>query len=69
MPYNILVEIERLAIRDQPIAFTFYENLKVRIQNLNLKPYQKILQDVGSQSVKRERYAPSFHLDDSMLTP
>lgn len=72
MPYFILNEIELLAIRQwkSPV-----ETLKI-LTNKNLEPYEllkkhiKIFYQMWARSQwKRERYAPSFHLDLHNVDP
>jgi len=73
MPYDILDMIERLAIRDKMMPVDILENL-----NLEFKEHDQ--QQLGKWIIrffrlwcrnqwKRERYAPSFHLDDENLDP
>jgi len=73
MPYEILDSIERLAIRDKMMPIEILENLKVEFSQFDQ-------QQLGLWTIrffrlwcrnqwKRERYAPSFHLDDENLDP
>jgi len=72
MPYFILVEIERLAIRDHMSPLEVFDNLKDR--NLatvaQLKSYITKFYRLWSRNQwKRERIAPAFHLDDFNVDP
>lgn len=73
MPYEVLDYVERLAIRDKMMPVEVFEHLK-----LKYKQYSD--PQLGQWTVrffrlwcrnqwKRERYAPSFHLDDKNLDP
>ena len=73
MPYEILDAIECFAIRDKMIPIEVFDNLKVDFAQF--APAQ-----LGAWTIrffrlwcrnqwKRERYAPSFHLDDKNLDP
>ena len=73
MPYPLLDEIEGLAIRDK---FSPAEVLETLIRNES--PYSeeqltawvtKFFQLWSRNQWKRERYAPSFHVDDKNLDP
>ncbi len=72
MPYHIMVEIEKLAIRDHldPLA-TF--NTLVRFDlatDADLKKYiTKFYRLWARNQWKRERIAPAFHLDDFNVDP
>lgn len=72
MPYHIIVEIERLAIRDKRSPVEVYEELS----KLNLEPnkllkahIEKFFKLWARNQWKRERIAPSFHLDDFNIDP
>jgi NAD+ synthase (glutamine-hydrolysing) len=72
MPYSLLVEIERLAIRDRKSPVEVYQQLKE--ENIYggemLKQYVKKFFRLWSfNQWKRERIAPSFHLDDFNVDP
>lgn len=72
MPYAILVEIEKLAIRDRHSPVQVYERLLS--QNLTspqlLKEYITKFYRLWSRNQwKRERIAPAFHLDDFNVDP
>ena len=73
MPYEVLDRIERLAIRDKLMPKEILPYLQVAYPDESLK------QQIGwicrffrlwsRNQWKRERYAPSFHLDDENLDP
>jgi NAD+ synthase (glutamine-hydrolysing) len=75
MPYTILVEIEKLAIRDRKSPAQVYQQLKSRslnppITTSQLKEYVKKFFHLWSANQwKRERLAPSFHLDEINVDP
>ena len=73
MPYEVLDEIERAAIRDKLAPLEVYQRMAAQSW-----PYSH--QQIGvwverffrlwcRNQWKRERYAPSFHLDDENLDP
>jgi NAD+ synthase (glutamine-hydrolysing) len=73
MPYEILDEIERAAIRDKLMPLEVFQRLAAR-------PWPYSREQLGlwverffrlwcRNQWKRERYAPSFHLDDENLDP
>lgn len=72
MPYALIVEIEKLAIRDQRSPMDIYLILKeeVQIDAQQLKGYiKKFFQLWSRNQWKRERLAPSFHLDQFNVDP
>ena len=72
MPYALIVEIEKLAIRDQRSPMDIYLILKeeVEIEAGQLKGYiKKFFQLWSRNQWKRERLAPSFHLDQFNVDP
>jgi NAD+ synthase (glutamine-hydrolysing) len=72
MPYTVLVEIERLAIRDRRPPVEVYETLMARggYAAADLKGYvRKFFRMWSANQWKRERLAPSFHLDDLNVDP
>jgi NAD+ synthase (glutamine-hydrolysing) len=70
MPYAVLVEIERLAIRDRQSPKQVFENLRSQFEPEALKTYIKKFYRLWSTNQwKRERLAPSFHLDDLNVDP
>lgn len=72
MPYSLLVEIERLAIRDRrsPLEVFVAMRKKNEFEETELKEYIKKFFRLWSRNQwKRERLAPSFHLDDFNIDP
>jgi NAD+ synthase (glutamine-hydrolysing) len=72
MPYSIIVEIERLAIRDRRSPEDIYLILSDELQLSPdvLKSYiKKFFQLWARNQWKRERFAPSFHLDEFNIDP
>jgi NAD+ synthase (glutamine-hydrolysing) len=73
MPYHILDDIEELAIRDKrsPVeSLLFLEQKHPDISRDQLKVWvEKFFKLWCRNQWKRERYAPSFHLDDKNLDP
>lgn len=72
MPYSLLVEIERLAIRDRYSPLEVFERFKEKNEftEAELKEYIKKFFRLWSRNQwKRERLAPSFHLDDFNVDP
>ena len=73
MPYDFLDAIERLAIRDKKTPLTCYKVLCKRFSSYakeKLALWVKRFFRLWSKNQwKRERYAPSFHLDDENLDP
>ena len=72
MPYSIIVEIERLAIRDRrsPLDIYLILNEELNVDKGLLKNYIKKFFKLWSQNQwKRERLAPSFHLDEFNIDP
>lgn len=72
MPYSVIVEIERLAIRDKRSPMDIFLILRDEL-DLNesvLKDYIKKFFRLWSRNQwKRERLAPSFHLDEFNVDP
>jgi len=72
MPYSLLVEIEKLAIRDHRSPIEVFQALQVKKlapDNL-LKTHIKKFYRLWSQNQwKRERLAPAFHLDEFNVDP
>lgn len=72
MPYSVIVEIERLAIRDKRSPMDIFLILKdeLKLQEGVLKEYiKKFFQLWSRNQWKRERLAPSFHLDEFNVDP
>ena len=72
MPYSIIVEIERLAIRDHKSPVEIFKALKasLSIQEEQLAGFiAKFFKLWARNQWKRERIAPSFHLDEFNIDP
>jgi NAD+ synthase (glutamine-hydrolysing) len=72
MPYAIIVEIEKLAIRDHksPLDVFLLLKDKINVEEKLLKRYiQKFFRLWSRNQWKRERTAPSFHLDEFNVDP
>jgi NAD+ synthase (glutamine-hydrolysing) len=72
MPYDLLVAIERLAIKDRrsPLEVFLLLREKIELEDGQLKEYIKKFFRLWSRNQwKRERLAPSFHLDDFNIDP
>ena len=74
MPYEILDAIEKLAVKDKksPVeAFKYMEVLfEGKFKRENIGVWVKRFYSLWSRNQwKRERYAPSFHLDNRNLDP
>lgn len=72
MPYSVIVEIERLAIRDKrsPMDIFLLLNDELDLDQIVLKDYIKKFFRLWSRNQwKRERLAPSFHLDEFNVDP
>jgi NAD+ synthase (glutamine-hydrolysing) len=70
MPYPILVEIERNAIFYRKSPVEVYEAMKDHFEPASLKIYVlKFFRMWSANQWKRERFAPSLHLDDLNVDP
>jgi NAD+ synthase (glutamine-hydrolysing) len=75
MPYSILVEIEKLAIRDRKSPLEVFQQMSnhsshIEIPKNQLKEYiKKFFRLWAANQWKRERLAPSFHFDDLNVDP
>jgi NAD+ synthase (glutamine-hydrolysing) len=70
MPYAVLVKIERLAIFRRNSPAEIFGILKGEIEPELLKGYiRKFFRLWAANQWKRERFAPSFHLDDFNVDP
>ena len=72
MPYALIVEIEKLAIRDRRSPADIFLLLKeeIELEDSQLKEYIKKFFRLWSRNQwKRERLAPSFHLDEFNVDP
>jgi NAD+ synthase (glutamine-hydrolysing) len=74
MPYEFLNDLEGLAVRDKKSPVESYRNLYVRYKGIYsveqlLGWTERFFKLWSRNQWKRERYAPSFHLDDRNLDP
>ncbi len=71
MPYPILVEIEKLGIRDRKNPVEVYKEMSGHYpDHASLKNYiKKFFRLWSANQWKRERLAPSFHFDDLNVDP
>ncbi len=73
MPYDVLDRIERLAIRDKELPLAAWQRLVADFpqhEPRQLAAWTERFYVLWSRNQwKRERYAPSFHLDDENLDP
>ncbi len=73
MPYEILDEIERAAIRDKLMPLEVLQQFEVAhpevAQSQLVEWIERFFRLWSRNQWKRERYAPSFHLDDENLDP
>ncbi|MCX8490927.1 MAG: NAD+ synthetase, partial [Cyclobacteriaceae bacterium] len=70
MPYAILADIETLAIQERKPPVDVYAILSKGKADQQLKEHiKKFFQLWSANQWKRERLAPSFHLDDINVDP
>jgi NAD+ synthase (glutamine-hydrolysing) len=73
MPYRVLDAIERSAIRDKQMPVEVWETVTPQFPEYDAKQLagwvERFFQLWCRNQWKRERYAPSFHLDDENLDP
>ncbi len=73
MPYPLLDAIERAAIRDKQPPVTVFELMRVAFPEYAIGQLHlwvdRFFKLWSRNQWKRERYAPSFHLDDENLDP
>ena len=73
MPYNVLDAIERAAIRDKNSPVEVFELMCAQFGNVTPQQIgiwvERFFKLWCRNQWKRERYAPSFHLDDENLDP
>jgi len=73
MPYPVLDAIEKEAIRDRRMPVDVYLNLRPRFSDLSAADLGLYVERFFTlwcrNQWKRERYAPSFHVDDESLDP
>jgi NAD+ synthase (glutamine-hydrolysing) len=73
MPYDILDRIERLMVRDRHAPLEIFEILRLERPDVPAHRLalwvERFFTLFARNQWKRERYAPSFHLDDESLDP
>lgn len=73
MPYDVLDRIERLAIRDKEPPLAAWQRLVAEFPQHSPRQLSRWVERFfvlwSRNQWKRERYAPSFHLDDENLDP
>jgi NAD+ synthase (glutamine-hydrolysing) len=73
MPYRVLDAIERAAIRDKLLPIEVFEAVAPQFPQIEAAQMgawvERFFQLWCRNQWKRERYAPSFHLDDENLDP
>ncbi|MCA9263694.1 MAG: NAD(+) synthase [Planctomycetales bacterium] len=73
MPYEILDAIERLAIRDKKFPLDVLQRIEREFTQFSVQQLaewvERFFRLWCRNQWKRERYAPSFHLDDENLDP
>jgi NAD+ synthase (glutamine-hydrolysing) len=73
MPYRVLDAIERSAIRDKLLPVQVFEAVRPQFRQYDAGQIgvwvERFFQLWCRNQWKRERYAPSFHLDDENLDP
>ena len=73
MPYPLLDAIERAAIRDKQSPLEVFQVMRVQFGEIELRQLgawvERFFRLWSRNQWKRERYAPSFHLDDENLDP
>jgi NAD+ synthase (glutamine-hydrolysing) len=73
MPYDVLDAIERAAIRDKNSPVEVFELMRAQFGNFTAQQLgiwvERFFKLWCRNQWKRERYAPSFHLDDENLDP
>jgi NAD+ synthase (glutamine-hydrolysing) len=73
MPYRVLNAIERAAIRDKMLPIEVFDTVRPQFSQYPVEQLgawvERFFQLWCRNQWKRERYAPSFHLDDENLDP
>jgi NAD+ synthase (glutamine-hydrolysing) len=73
MPYPLLDSVERCAIRDKQTPVECYQWMRAQFPQYSAKQLgiwiERFFRLWSRNQWKRERYAPSFHLDDKNLDP
>lgn len=73
MPYAVLDLIERAAIRDKQTPIEIFQSMRAQLKQYSVEQLctwvERFFRLWCRNQWKRERYAPSFHLDDENLDP
>ena len=73
MPYDVLDAVERFAVRDKQTPLEAWQRLRVDFPQHTPKQLavwtERFFRLWSRNQWKRERYAPSFHVDDENLDP
>jgi NAD+ synthase (glutamine-hydrolysing) len=73
MPYRVLDAVERAAIRDKQLPIEVFETVRPQFPEYDAQQMgawvERFFRLWCRNQWKRERYAPSFHLDDENLDP
>ncbi len=73
MPYELLDAIERVAIRDKKVPPEVYQIMRAEFPDIQPRQLgawvERFFRLWCRNQWKRERYAPSFHVDDENLDP
>ncbi len=73
MPYRLLDAIERAAIRDKLLPVEVFQAVRPQFPQYETRQIgmwvERFFRLWCRNQWKRERYAPSFHLDDENLDP
>ena len=73
MPYEVLDAIERAAIRDKQLPLEVFRRVRAQFPQYTIAQLllwvERFFRLWCRNQWKRERYAPSFHLDDENLDP
>ena len=73
MPYSLLDAIERAAIRDKRVPLEVSRLMRVQFPEIDRQQLgvfvERFFRLFCRNQWKRERYAPSFHVDDENLDP
>ncbi len=73
MPYRVLDAIERAAIRDKLLPIEVFQTVQPQFPQYSAQQFagwvERFFRLWCRNQWKRERYAPSFHLDDENLDP
>jgi NAD+ synthase (glutamine-hydrolysing) len=73
MPYEVLDAIERAAIRDKQMPVEVFRLMRAQFPQFSTEQLhtwvERFFRLWCRNQWKRERYAPSFHLDDENLDP